>query len=183
MSKPITINKLFVYDDLLTEESRKILLQHVNPISEQIAIAEGKLYKVGKDIVYLHTNDYGRNKGSRTIYGAILEFNPADMRYVLDTIANYKGCSQHRTYGAIRTSDLTYPQLITVYPITFSSIHDLKRYRYKRKRGENCIVYAGNPNHETIYYHVKINRHHKLINGFYAKGFIDLLNRRGYTIE
>jgi len=181
--KPILANKIFIYDELLVAANRNVLWKKLQPISETIAIIEGKLYQFKNDIIYLRLDDMERNRGANTVFGAIYEFKPEEMVAVLDNIASYKGCSQHRTYGVIRKNDITFPLSIVAHPITFNSVEDFKAYNYKIQQGQQCIVFCGNIKHSQVHSIVKVRRHFRIMQNFYIKGIVDLLQRKGYKLE
>lgn len=171
------MNRVFVYDDLLIEKKRELL--KLAPINEQIAETTGKLYYIHRNPIMLRIDDIAHNRGQRKVFGAILTFQDEQMEKVLHTLDNYKGCSLSRI-GRSHPYDLCVRSTLEVYPINANNIHDIQNFTYKFFKPVRCIVYLGNPQHEKIIYNVKIDRHHKIDDGCYKKGFVNLLKRGGY---
>lgn len=174
------MNSVFVYDDVLLPEVRKLL--GLAPTDEILAETTGKIYNIHREPIMLNVDDVARCRGCRRVYGAILYFDDADMEKVLYTLDSYKGCGESRI-GKRHPYDLTYRSTIEVYPIICKDIHELSTFRYKFKRPVECYVYLGNPDHEHMIYNVKVDRHHKFTQGYYPKGFKNLLTRRGLLHE
>jgi hypothetical protein len=170
------MNRIFIYDDALTQNIREIL--KLNPIKEQIGETEGKLFKVYRKPILLKTNDISIARGNKRVFGSIMEFNDKDMERILYTLDNYNGYSLSRT-GVTRQIDFAYRTIISVYPVIARDIHDLENFTYKYEKPVECYAYLGNPEHENIIFSVKVDKHCKLTQGFYKKGFLELLKREG----
>lgn len=169
--------KVFIYNDILRKEIQdKMRLQ---PIREEIATVEGKIYIVSRTPVLLHTKDIARNRGNRRVFGAILTFEDSDAERVIQILDAYHGSSQSRV-GLSSPYDLMYRTTIKAFPLKFESIQELETFNYKTKKEVDCIVYMGNLQHERVPFEVKVSRRHKLVDGFYKKGMQDILKRKGY---
>lgn len=171
---------IFVYDDMLLTRTRELL--KLNPVNEVIAEATGKLYMMHRLPVMLKLNDVSINKGTRRVLGAILTFDDADLKKVIFTLDNYKANSISRL-GIPSPHDFTKRETIQAYPLIYKSIDDILEYKYGFKRPVECIAYLGNPENPVIIYNIKINRHRKLFDGVYKKGFKELLMRGGLLNE
>jgi len=167
-------NKVFVYNELLLNNVLNTL--KLVPIDESLAITEGKMYYVLRSPILLKLNDFSHNRGNRKIFGSLMTFDKKRIENSLYILDNFHGCSLSRT-GINHPLDLTYRELSIVYPIVVDNVHQLENYDYKVLDPIKCWVYYGNTQNQNIIKAYK-NKHNKLIQGIYVKGFKDLLKRK-----
>lgn len=168
-------NKIFLYDEALTDEIRETI--NIVPIvTEIIAELSGKLYKTNSVVVMNNQNLVCKARGHSRTLGAICEFNEDDMPKILDRIDTYKCCSMSRI-GVSHPQDFTYRTILPVYPICFDSIHDLSYYKYNYLEPIECWVYLMNLNNVTMQKALK-DGHKKISSGIDKVGFTSLLKRK-----
>lgn len=170
------MNKIFIYNDVLRKEIQETL--KIEPIKEQFAVVEGKLFMFNRIPLLFNLNDITRNRSTRTVFGSILTFKEEDMKFVINALDMYHGCSISRL-GISNPNDITYRSSIIAYPILFDNIQDLENSIYTQKQGKVCLTYMGNTQNNDILYTVKFNKYNKIYDGVYVKGFKDLLKRKG----
>lgn len=174
------MNHVFVYDDILILKIQKLL--QLNPINETFAEATGKMYMMYRQPIMLKPNDVTHGRGLRRVLGAILEFDEDQMEKVVYTLDNYKASSASRL-GIQRPNDYTYRTTMPVHPIVFKTLKQLQEYKYEYRRPIECYVYLGNPLNPYVIHNIKADKHVKISDGVYKRGFKALLNRKGYLNE
>ncbi|MDD3414860.1 MAG: hypothetical protein PHY47_12770 [Lachnospiraceae bacterium] len=167
------INKVFVSNDLLRKKVQNTL--KLNIIEESLAEISGKMFYILRNPILLKLDDITYTRGHKRVFGTILTFNQNDIENTLYILDNFNGCSMSRT-GINHPLDLTYRTISQVYPIKANNIHELESFDYSYGKKINCWVYYGNINHSGIIKAVA-NKHNKLLQGFYPKGFKEVLKR------
>lgn len=140
----IESNLLFINNELLGSEKRKKLNIPLTFIT--FAFVEGKLYKhFRNDGTFLLS--HGKAWGNNVVYGAI--FAIPDYSFYIRLLDSYHQCSQS-LLGHNHSRDVHHRTEKLATPITFQTLDDFTRLKYKEREPIRVQVYTGNINHPKI---------------------------------
>ena len=161
---------IFLHNELMSTEVQRqmgIPMQFVS-----FAIAEGKMYKhyhnPSNFIIGLKET---KQWGNKAVYGAI--FLCKDFEFYSAILDAFHACSMS-TLTTNHARDFHHRSEVNVIPISFDSLEDLSRLKYREKEAIKAQIYKGNVEHPKI--SCRLNNHNsfRIIDGIDARNFKQL---------
>lgn len=114
--------------------------------------------------------NYGKDWGNTVVYGAL--FAISDFNYYISLLDAYHQCSMSN-FGLNHPKDIHHREIRKITPITFDTIDELERIKYRENVPIDAHVYFGNVNHPKINQRLNKTVSYRVVDGI-DKHFIQL---------
>lgn len=152
-------NKLLFVGNELLGETRELLRVPMEFIT--FAFVEGKLFKhFRNDGTFILS--YGKPWGNSVVYGAIFAIN--DFDFYTRILDSYHQCSLS-ALGRNHLFDVHHRITTKATPITFASIDELERLKYRERNQVEVQMYEGNQNHPKIKQRLNKTHSYRIVDG------------------
>lgn len=121
---------------------------------------------------FILPNDVKQSWGNTVAYGAL--FTLQDFHFYIRTLDAYHMCSMS-TLMTNHKRDIHHRIEVEVTPITFATLDDFARLKYREREALKAITYVGNLNHPNIHQRINVRQiSHRIVDGVDKQHFIDL---------